>query len=93
MNLHHPKLFKTLFVLALSITLVGACSFIIHVTWASLVLTIGLVASLLSYGIALFNILNSKKILGQEKFLWTIFFLSTGFLAGFAYLFVGQKRI
>lgn len=81
------------FFLGFILTLIGALFKIQHWTNANLLLTLGLMATLLFIMLSLYEIFNSDRITKNEKVMWSVGFLFTGTITGIVYMTMGRKRI
>lgn len=87
--------FKIVFSISLIFTLFGAYFKIMHIysNWTAVLLVVGLLATLGYIVIGIIEVQKSKRISGAEKLMWTVGFISFGFLTAFLYLLNGQKRV
>lgn len=87
------QLLYSSFFISFTLTIVGALFKIMHWENATIIMAIGLIALAVFVLLAIFEIMNSKKIDGAEKFMWTIGFLFFGTITGLIYLLSARKRI
>lgn len=79
--------------LSILMTIIGAILKINHHTLATPVMAIGLILLAIFIIAAIYEVMNSSKIGGNEKFMWIIGFLFFGSISGFVYLVSARKRI
>lgn len=79
--------------LSILMTIVGAILKINHHTLATPVMAIGLILLLVFIIAAIYEVMNSSKIGGNEKFMWIFGFLFFGSISGFVYMVSARKRI
>lgn len=84
---------KWSFVAGLILTIVGGWLKIIREPSSEGFLLIALFLTALFIGIAIFEVLTSRRIHRSEKALWTVGFLFMGLLTGLFYLLSERKRI
>ena len=82
----------TLF-LSISITIIGSMFKIMHWPYATLIMAFGMILMLFFIISAIYEVMNSSKIDGSEKFMWVIGFLFFGIITGLIYLLSARKRI
>ena len=84
---------RSIYLVSLFITLIGAVFIISHFEGAGILMTIGLVASLAFILISIYEVNISKRIESNEKMMWTVGMICFSSLTGFVYVFSGRKRI
>jgi len=87
------KIIMISFTCSLFITIVGALFQIMHWPYASILLTVGLLCSLVYVVLCLMEISNSKKVTGLEKLMWLVGFIFISHITGLVYLLSARKRI
>ncbi|ESU23662.1 hypothetical protein FLJC2902T_32240 [Flavobacterium limnosediminis JC2902] len=93
MKTNENNLFKKAFLVALSITIIGAIMKITHMDGAQILLILGVLSTLGYVVIGIYEVNISKRINQSEKIMWTIGFIFINFFAGLLYLINGRKRI
>lgn len=66
---------------------------IMHWPYATLIMALGMILMLFFIISAIYEVMNSSKIDGSEKFMWVIGFLFFGIITGLIYLQSARKRI
>ncbi len=66
---------------------------IMHWPYATLIMAFGMILMLFFIISAIYEVMNSSKIDGSEKFMWVIGFLFFGIITGLVYLLSARKRI
>jgi hypothetical protein len=87
------KIIMISFISSLFLTIVGALFKIMHWPYASILLTVGLLCSLVYVVLCLMEISNSKKVTGLEKLMWLVGFIFISHITGLVYLLSARKRI
>lgn len=85
------KLYKTSLMISIAITILGAMFKIMHWSSASLLLSFGLLISLIYIVIALIEIYKTESKSLSEKFLWLIGFLLFSWIAGLKFYTIELK--
>ncbi|MCU7551356.1 hypothetical protein OCK74_19700 [Chitinophagaceae bacterium LB-8] len=83
----------TSFIVGLILTLVGAYLKITHSEGAGTWLCIGIIASLVFIGTAIYEVRSSTRINTAEKNMWTLAFIFFSGITGLVYILMGRKRI
>ncbi len=86
------KIYKLSLIISLIITIIGAMFKIMHWPGASVLLTIGLLTSLIYILIALFTIYQTKNKTMIEKLLWLIGFVCFSWIVGLIYYYTELKQ-
>lgn len=86
-------LLKTLLVLSFIIMITGAYLKIVYAGNADTFLMLGLISGVVCLAIGLYEVVCSKNIKTEEKFLWAIGFLTLGWPVLLVYVFASRKRI
>jgi predicted membrane channel-forming protein YqfA (hemolysin III family) len=81
------------FSLSFVLTIFGALMKIIHLPIANTLLLIGLLSMAIFILLSVFEISNSKKIEGTEKFMWISGLIFFGFFTGLLYVLSYRKKI
>jgi hypothetical protein len=81
------------FIFSIVAVLIGALMRIMHVEHSIFFLAIGLLAMLTFVVTAIYEITNSTKIEGTEKFMWVVGFLFLSTITGLVYILSARKRI
>ncbi len=84
---------KVSFFLGLVFTMVGAMLKILHEPNSNPFLIIGIIASIIYIGLAIYEIRTSTQIDRTEKTMWTVAFIFMSGLTGLIYFVMGRKRI
>ena len=87
------KILMLSFVLAILIVVLGSLLKIMHWSYATEVLIIGLLSQLVFIILSLTEISKSDRIDGTEKFMWFIGFIFMGTISGLLYILSARKRI
>jgi len=85
------KLYRTSLMISIAITIIGAMFKIMHWPGASLLLSLGLLLSLIYIVIALIEIYKTESKSLVEKVLWLIGFIVFSWIVGLIYYFVELK--
>jgi len=85
------KLYKTSLMISIAITIIGAMFKIMHWPGASLLLSLGLLLSLIYIVIALIEIYKTESKSLVEKVVWLIGFIVFSWIVGLIYYFVELK--
>lgn len=85
------KLYKTSLMISIAITIIGAMFKIMHWPGASLLLSFGLLISLIYIVIALIEIYKTESKSLVEKILWLIGFIVFSWIVGLIYYIVEMK--
>lgn len=89
----NKKIITLSFALSLLIVLFGSLLKIMHWSFASEVIAIGLLSQLAFIILSLTEISKSDKIDGTEKIMWFIGFIFMGTITGLIYILSARKRI
>lgn len=81
------------FIISFVLTIIGALMKIIHLPFANIFLTIGLLSLAFFIVVSVNEILKSKKIDGTEKFMWIMGLLFFGMFTGLLYVLEYRKKI
>ncbi len=73
--------------------IIGSFFRIMHWPSATLLLMLGIIILVFFLLISMFEIINSKKIDGTEKFIWITGLLFFGLIIGLIYILSSRKRI
>jgi uncharacterized membrane protein YdjX (TVP38/TMEM64 family) len=87
------KIIMISFISSFFITIVGALYKIMHWPYANILLTIGIVISLVYVVLCLMEISNSKQVNGLEKLMWLVGFIFISQIAGLVYILSARNRI
>jgi len=87
------KILPLSFIISFVLTILGALMKIIHLPFANIFLTIGLISLVVFIVASVNEILKSKKIEGTEKFMWIMGFLFFGMFTGLLYVLEYRKKI
>jgi len=87
------KIIMISFISSLFITIVGALFKIMHWSYASILLTVGLLCSLVYVVLCFMEISNSNKVNGLEKLMWLVGFIFISQITGLVYILSSRKRI
>ena len=80
-------------ILSIVISILGALFKIMHVPFAQTFLIAGVLAMVVFWFVAMYEIKSSTKIDASEKFMWFIGLIFFGSIVGLVYLLSGRKRI
>jgi len=86
-------LVKTSYSFGIIAVLIGALLKIQKIDAAGILLTIGMIATLVFIVTAIIEVNRSKQISEKEKGLWTVSFICFSGIAGLVYLFNERKRV
>jgi hypothetical protein len=81
------------FMISFSFTIIGVLLKINHIGNATIILSIGLISTLIYIIIGIKEVNSSTKIEKSEKIMWTVGFIFFSFITALVYLFSGRKRI
>jgi hypothetical protein len=81
------------FTSSIVVVIVGALFKIMHFPFAQPFLIAGVLAMVVFWFVAMYEIKSSTKIDASEKFMWFIGLIFCGSIAGLVYLLSGRKRI
>ena len=87
------KIIMISFISSFFITIVGALYKIMHWPYASILLSVGIVISLVYVVLCLMEISNSKQVNGLEKLMWLVGFIFISQIAGLVYILSARNRI
>ena len=87
------KFLPWLYFISFLLTIIGAIFKIIHLPFANIFLSIGILTLIVFIIASINEILKSKKIDGTEKFMWVMGLLFFGTFTGFLYLLGSRKKI
>lgn len=87
------KIIMISFISSFFITIVGALYKIMHWPYASILLSVGIVISLVYVVLCLMEISNSKQVNGLEKLMWLVGFIFISQIAGIVYILSARNRI
>jgi predicted membrane channel-forming protein YqfA (hemolysin III family) len=85
------KLYKTSLIISIAVTIIGAMFKIMHWPEARLLLSLGLLLSLIYIVIALIEIYKTESKTLVEKVVWLIGFIVFSWIVGLIYYFVELK--
>ena len=91
--MENKKIIILSFAFSAVITLIGAFLKIMHWPFASVLLGIGLLFTLVFIVMSIIEINNSKKIDASEKLMWFVGFVLFAQLTGIVYILSARKRI
>ncbi|MFD0777332.1 hypothetical protein ACFQZF_01080 [Flavobacterium myungsuense] len=81
------------FIVSFVLTIPGALFKIMHWPFANFFLMIGVLSLLIFIVGSIYEISNSKKIEGTEKFIWIMGFIFFGMFTGLIYLLSSRRKI
>ena len=86
-------LIRSIYLVSLFITIIGAVLKISHIDGAKAIISIGIVVSLVFILFSVYEVNISKQIDRNEKLMWTVGLIFISSITGFVYLFSARKRI
>ena len=84
---------RSIYLVSLFITIIGAVLKISHVDGARAVITIGIAISMVFILFSVYEVNISKQIDRNEKLMWTVGLIFISSITGFVYVFSARKRI
>ena len=87
------KILPWSFIISFVLTIPGALFKIMHWPFANIFLMIGVLSLLVFIVGSIYEISNSKKLEGTEKFIWIMGFIFFGMFTGLLYLLSGRRKI
>lgn len=89
----HKRIIVISLAISFIITIVGALFKIMHWPFASILIGVGLLLSLVYIVLCLIEISNSKKTNTAERFMWLVGFIFMAQITGLVYLSFARDRI
>lgn len=86
-------LVKWSFLVSLFMSITGAYLKITHAPGADILLSAGLIATLVFIISAISEVFSSQRITHNEKIMWTIAFIFFNGIAGLVYFLIGRRRV
>jgi len=86
-------LIRSIYLVSLFISLIGAVFLISHIEGTGILMTIGFVVSLVFILFSIYEVNISKRIKSSEKLMWTVGLICFSSITGFVYVFSARKRI
>ena len=84
---------RSIYLVSLFITIIGAVLKISHIDGAEAVITIGIAISMVFILFSVYEVNISKRIDRNEKLMWTVSLIFISSITGFVYVFSARKRI
>ena len=84
---------RSIYLVSLFITIIGAVLKISHIDGAEAVITIGIAISIFFILFSVYEVNISNRIDRNEKLMWTVGLIFISSITGFVYLFSARKRI
>jgi len=84
---------RSIYLVSLFITIIGAVLKISHIDGAKAIITIGIAVSMVFILFSVYEVNISNRIDRNEKLMWTVGLIFISSITGFVYVFCARKRI
>jgi len=84
---------RSIYLVSLFITIIGAVLKISHIDGAKAIITIGIAVSMVFILFSVYEVNISNRIDRNEKLMWTVGLIFISSITGFVYVFSARKRI